>query len=287
MSTGSFSRLVRISSQDRLTNFAGGDPTNFTVHFRAQPGIQNVQKIFLVEWSCPNLFTNVDKWRNRLYIKDDAGYHGYVDIPVGQYDINTIIPVLENAVNVTGFTPPYPEPLTVTLNAILPEGRLEVTLGAPLSNQLEFTTLSELAADFKVQSSLNELIGGTAYQDVAIPAGQVGPVPFPNVVNLAGRKAVYLTSNNIASGNSVDSSGYSTDVIGVLPLGDVQYGQNATGAPTHPQNSIINYSSSDSQDNSFNIDASTFIITDSQGQQLDLPDNQEVTILFRIFASNH
>lgn len=279
MASKSKTRLLRISSFDRLYGLSGGTPTNFVINFDGQVGVQNATKIFLVEWHCANLFDNLDKYRHKLYVCDDAGYEGYVELPIGQYDISELAAGLELFFNDTNMVPPYPEPLS--FSAVVPgvgasEGKLEFTLAAPLTNTLSFKSQSELLVNDDIQTSLNALIGCPAYNRVEFPAGSVASVFMPFPVDLSGRKAVYLCSPDIAAFSCNDSNGTSNSVIGVMNLGDIEYGQNGSGKPAHPQSTLISY-----EPKRHSVKRCRIHVQDSQAQILDLPENQEVNILFK------
>lgn len=214
-----------------------------------------VVQIVPVTLTIPNIFPNVNEYRNSFFIDNRP-----VSIPAGQYDVTSLATALTTA-SLT---------LTFTHNGAAFE--MENTSGVP-------STVNSPTSDIFDMLGFHELVQPPTagfdfyYIPIANGATVVGSSP-----NLGGEKMVFLMSQKLAHGNltfGADSTDY--NVVAHLCFHNVDYGQTGIFE--------VNEASAHSIDflHHNNLDRIELAVFDSKFRKLQLPINYHLRMVLRLY----
>jgi hypothetical protein len=299
MSTHYETRKVRINGAHRWKDSSNtstaigatvyGTSTKFTIDLANQFGLENVKKMVVKSWSVSNLFYNIDEYRNKLYYYDlDDDVLRTVQISIGNYNINTLITTLQDALTNTL--------ADLTGDAVVTTGDIDGSLMIDLpcaTDRYRFASLSQLhqmheRGDLTDDGhsihlpSLNYIIGiAPDYEHLRQPFRPWDGTKIRFImdvpVNLAGLQQVFLCLDNITSFNTIDSSGKANSVADELSLTTTPFGFGAFKECADAALSIFHW------DNNISIRNIQLSIQDAWNNILTLPWNADVIVNLKIY----
>lgn len=282
------SRKVRINSAMRWKDGQAGQATKFTIDFQNQFGLENVKKLIIKSWSLPNMFFNIDEYRNTLYLYDldDNNAIVPITIPIGNYNVDTLVTALQSALNAAAL--PEITGATVTSDS---NGLLTITLTST-NDHYRFVELQrihvlhtdgvkDIAGNVIQLPSLNYIIGvAPDYAHPNQPTAFDGTeivFMFDAPVSLGGLQQVFLCLDNVTSFNTIDSSGKANSAADELSLVTTPYGFSAFKECADAALAIFHW------DHSISIRTIQLSIQDAWNNLLTLPYNADIIVNMKIY----
>lgn len=192
--------LLRISSLDRDRVRSRGT-TDFVVNYKQASAVQTVKRISIQSAHIMNTFYNINVYKQRFVYKIGGVIQPAIVIPVGQYNIDTLIIAMETAGVGIG--------LTMALD--------------PITYKISFTTTTAIEyLPHRTQSDplyaennpMGEVMG-----ILESSGGDVLAYTATGVPDLTGETEVYIVSTNLSDGsNMISSELLSVPVVIVIPI---------------------------------------------------------------------
>lgn len=254
-----------ISSDDRYLP-ESKTPSNFVVNLKERYNSQNISRILIKSVSVPNNFYNVrdgstgaasGEKNNTIKLQQAGETDVTVDIPIGQYDIDSFLAALKTAVDsvlVGGAT------VVFTLDS-LTQKIVATHTGTPA-----------LYYNFEDGNLAAELMG------IANTTVAASTVNFDSLPELGGLKEVYVHSKDLAQAHGIDGDFGLISVVESVSLHDTPFGGQAYRKNEDDILSMIEY------DKSRNLSRIRIRLRDRKGNLLDIGTGR-MSIEVRAFYS--
>ncbi len=205
-----------------------------------------------------------------------AGNDYVLNIPEGQYTtdqlVSTMNTLFDSAVG-AGIIVVSIAPWTESTNPF--DGKLKVTNTVGVS-------------DFKITNKVNNIAGAPEsylFKQLGLRGGvntefvvsTFADSIMNDQVDLGGPRVVYIHSNTLSKGNSIDSLGNRTNIIESVSLADVPYGGAAHKQINDRHTNMIYYQ------NSEHLTKIDLYLTDGENNKLNLPHNATFDIKIRSY----
>lgn len=193
------SKLIAVSSS-RKTNDSKSN-SDFRVNLQASTSIQDAKSIAIKSITFPNVNPNVNQFNNELTFTSSVTGTFTVEIPVGQYTIETLIPVIESEVSaVSGNS------LTITQDS--------------LTNFLTYSV--DVGTMVWFPTSLGSHVGFADVDETGTAPAQIYEATALN--DLYGDKIIAIRSTTLGDmANFIDSVGNHFPVVDLVQV-NVPYG---------------------------------------------------------------
>lgn len=253
-------RFLRISNFDRLPQ--SPSPSNFKVDISNDYHLNQATELYIHSISLPNVFQNIDIHNNQLLFIANDGLTSItptITVPVGQYTINELLPVLEALIN-------------AELVALAPTASITLTFNTTI-NKIEFTI-----ANFDAITLVGESATSTIADTLGLTAN-LGPVSsgtFQSIPDLSGESMVYLHSKDLFGSGTRLSNGVSVSSFASIPI-NVPFLGTITYLPDQMETNKIMFRSQ--------TDLTTINIRlrAQDGRILELGSNHELIIVLKVF----
>ena len=251
------SKLLRINSKYRTSTSASN--TDFQVVI-ASKDLENISKCVLVSATIPRLMTNIYPPFNFLYGVLNMGVNLAFEIPVGQYTAEALALVI--AAKVRAVVPS----VIITYDEILKRFKFEAT--DPAVTVLLYP------------DSIGQLIGISSPLTIQT---QQAIVYAEGPTSLQGPSVIYIQSQFVSNRNCLDISENGLSIPLVIPLkcNKVPYGFDISYVSPNEETFMINYTVENT--GSVNLRSIDIRLVDMFGNQLFLPPNFNVDLVFKVF----
>ena len=208
---------------------------------------ENVVRLLLVSASIPRLFTNINDSNNTL-ILNGVTY----TIPVRQYTATELALVIESLL-----------PITVVYNTDIARFEITDSVSAVLSG-----TLMPFIGFWTSSTVINGLA--------------VAPAP----PSLDGPSEIYIESRTLARKSCLDvfENGVTLPVVCVVDASKTPYGYTIQYRNNESESWLLDYSE---RQHGISCKSVDIMLTDRFGYPLNLPENCNVDLVFRIWTSVH
>jgi hypothetical protein len=265
-------KLLRVSSRDRDTTNPNETNASFSVEI-PDYATNRVSRIETIYASCPNVFYNINENNNTIgFFRRYAGdffQKVTAQIPVGQYTITDLLPLLGTALT-TGAGATL---LTITATYNSVTGKIELSATGTAFDYIRITS-GALPSQYE-PSPLDPVIGNNTNDIILEGAGAVSLNLLPN---LTGISEVYIHSKDLSQSNTAEAQG-TFSALDVLSLTTTPYGGVASHYYQDPTMHHVDYAPFQSERNLTSINIR---LRDSEGNLLVLPDNFHFTLILRL-----
>ena len=254
------SKLLRINSKYRTSTSASN--TDFQVVI-ASKDLENISKCVLVSATIPRLMTNIYPPFNFLYGVLNMGVNLAFEIPVGQYTAEALALVI--AAKVRAVVPS----VIITYDEILKRFKFEAT--DPAVTVLLFP------------DSIGQLIGISS-PGLTIQTNNPQAIVYAQgPTSLQGPSVIYVQSQFVSNRNCLDilENGLSIPLVIPLKCNKVPYGFDISYVSPNEETFMINYTVENT--GSVNLRSIDIRLVDMFGNQLFLPPNFNVDLVFKVF----
>ena len=254
------SKLLRINSKYRTSTSASN--TDFQVVI-ASKDLENISKCVLVSATIPRLFTNIFPPFNVLYGVLNMGVNLAIEIPVGQYTAEALALVI--AAKVRAVVPS----VIITYDEILKRFKFEAT--DPAVTVLLFP------------DSIGQLIGISS-PGLTIQTNNPQAIVYAQgPTSLQGPSVIYIQSQFVSNRSCLDilENGLSIPLVIPLKCNKVPYGFDISYVSPNEETFMINYTVENT--GSVNLRSIDIRLVDMFGNQLFLPPNFNVDLVFKVF----
>ena len=251
-------KYVRISNLDRIS----GTPSEFTINLSNEYALRECTHFWVQYVTMPHVFNNITNSNNVLDFQASTNVppltiNGSVIIPVGQYNITQLLNEINTQINAQ-LVAMVGASVTFTLNVIT--SKIEVSF-------IGITIFSL----FSGGSSMSQSIGLT---DNIVTSSS--PALFQNIPSLSGPNMIYLHCKEVNLANTILSintpvSSFASIPVTVPYLGTIVYDAKGSNIDLIMFKGFRDMS---------NI---TVKIRSQSGEILQLGDNHEIIIVFKIF----
>ena len=241
-------QLLRVNSRYK----ASGTNSNFRYVLGSNRSIDSIRAISLVRFEAMRLWVNVYDPINVINVL----YAGVVPdtfiIPPGQYTALELVDAI-NAVSTGAFTISFDE--TTNRFSFFSGDVITITASSPLGIYIG------LMEDIQLNNTTVEV--------------QTSP-------DLSGVDPIFCQSNIVASTNAVDAEVLSGSIplVDVISCSDVPYGYNVGWINHEIQSNLVEFTSG------MTLRSIDIQITDKFGNIIDMPANDYVNLIFRIYYKN-
>jgi hypothetical protein len=263
------SKIIKCSSQLR----SSGSNTRWKIQLPGNSGqIDNIKAMATRFIQIPNQTTNINENNNTInFYRRRAGdvFDFYSrQIPVGQYTITELLPLLTTALStVIGGS------LVVTATYNTTTNRIELTATGTTFDYIRLT--AGPTPGTYTQSPIDPIIGNNTNDIILEGAGAVSLNLPPN---LTGISSAHVHSRLISSGNCILPE-INISMFDIVDLSNTPYGAVATLDVNHYENHMVSYDKEVPRSYKY----IEFVIRDTAGNVLNIPENFDIEIYLRVF----
>jgi hypothetical protein len=263
------SRLIKCSSQLR----SSGNNGRWVINLPSQAGqIDNVKKMCTRYIQFPNQITNINENNNTInFYRRRAGdiFDFYSrQIPVGQYTITELLPLLT-----TALTTVIGGSLVVTATYNTTTNRIELTATGTTFDYIRLT--AGPTPGTYTQSPIDPIIGNNTNDIILEGAGAVSLNLPPN---LTGLSTVYLHCRTVAAGNCILPN-LNISMFDIIDISNTPYGAVATLDIDTPDIHTLFYEDEIPR----NFKFLEFTMRDTAGNVVTVPENFNVEVYLKVF----
>ncbi len=189
------SKLILLSSKNKTNALQNN--ADFTTSFLNSGGtINNIIGLYIKNFSCPNVFNNVNSYNNKIALQGPSSSHEVL-LTENQYTITQLITELTSKID-SAITP---NTVTITQNAL---DKLVFTFSANYSFIYEATTaknLIGLTADTTsaTVNTMQEIVNLTGIQNIYVYSKELNMDGFAEVLNNSSPYGAVSYSSSLSS----------------------------------------------------------------------------------------
>ena len=254
-------KILIINSADK----DWGNNSKFTVQF-SDSSTQQVQKVLVKQIYIPNVFYNINEGNNLLTVKQASQASIIVTIPVGQYNINSLITQLTLSIDSILI-----DNCVIAIAKTLHTDKLIFTFSGsntPANNLVNFLKIGGITDNI-----IDDVIGLTLTTN-----NITGAIEMNEPWNLNPTQYIQVTSPEVGYLHGLDSGkskGY-ISLIDCVPLNNAPFGATAVLVSNDDEMSEILYESPR------DLSTVSVALRDENGRFLKLPDNHNMSIVLKM-----
>jgi hypothetical protein len=192
-------KVLKINSRDTTLSLSNTADSKFAIN---NVGNRTIQRIVLKNASIPHVFYTIDIHNNYFFVYYSGAGRQYVTIPIGNYNITSLLAYLNSHVAFTSTS------TVLTFDALV--------------NKIITTSTNNIVYEWNdpvvgINPTAFSILGLVSSIDQNVTANI--PLEHPYLPDLSTIKNIYVEAS-FSKMNSFDSRGNNRNICGIVPIGD-------------------------------------------------------------------